>query len=214
MQLVQTPHHLELRTEEFPHFKPLVVDFLHGPNAYRLQHSKSQKQLIAKAVGLKRGESLFVLDATAGLGRDGFLLATLGCKVLMLERSSIIAALLQDGLTRALADSRYAKLDLQLINIDAMDFFKELVEKPDVVYLDPMFPERDKSALVKKELQLLQKIVGYDEAADQLLLKALTIAKKRVVVKRPRLAPCLSDLEPKFSILGKEIRFDVYQTTG
>lgn len=211
MKLVQTPTHLELRAEEFPHFKPLVIDFLRGSHAYRLQNSKSQKQLIAKAVGLKRGESLYVLDATAGLGRDGFLLATLGCKVLMLERSPIIAALLQDGLKRALADSRYAQLDIQLINIDAIEFFKHLIEKPDIVYLDPMFPERDKSALVKKELQLLQMIVGYDEAADQLLSKALIIAKKRVVVKRPRLAPHLSDLKPQFSIIGKEIRFDVHQ---
>jgi 16S rRNA (guanine1516-N2)-methyltransferase len=211
MQLVQTPTHLELRAEEFPHFKPLVIDFLHGSFAYRLQHGKSQKQLIAKAVGLKRDGHLFVLDATAGLGRDGFLLATLGCKVLMLERSPIIEALLQDGLERALADARYADLDIQLINVDAINFLEQLVEKPDVIYLDPMFPERSKSASVKKELQILQALLGEDKSADKLLEKALAVAKKRVVVKRPRLAPNLSDLKPQFSIVGKEIRFDVYQ---
>lgn len=59
---------------------------------------------------------------------------------------------------------------------------------PDVVYLDPMYPHRQKSALVKKEMRVFQSLVGNDDDADSLLIPAMTIAKRRVVVKRPNYA--------------------------
>jgi 16S rRNA (guanine1516-N2)-methyltransferase len=191
---------------------PLFVDFLKGPVAYRRVHGGGRKELLAKAVGVKPQNNLLVLDATAGLGRDGFVLASLGCRVQCIERSAIIAALLQDGIDRLkLSDI----IELSLIVADANDYMRNLSENkyPDVVYLDPMYPVRTKSALVKKELRILRDMVGEDQDASQLLHSALLIAKKRVVVKRPLLAPLLDNaIKPSVVYQGKTSRFDVYLT--
>lgn len=190
----------------------ITIDFLTGSLARRLAKNKGRRELIAKAVGLKAHEKLFIIDATAGLGRDGFLLATLGCKVLMLERAPIIGKLLQEGLQKALADKRFAELDIELLIMDAKDYLNALTKNnyPDVIYLDPMFPERKKSALVKKELRYLREVVGEDKDAANLLAIALTRAKRRVVVKRPRLSTALPGPKPHHAIIGKDTRFDVY----
>jgi 16S rRNA (guanine1516-N2)-methyltransferase len=191
---------------------PLVVDFLKGSFGYRLKKSKIQREHIAKAIGWKPKEKLFVIDATAGLGRDGFLLAALGCEVLMLEQSPVIGALLQDGLKRALANPLFSHLKIQLKVTEAGRYLEKLKRDnyPDVIYLDPMYPERTKSALVKKEMQYLQAIVGIDEDASQLLSIALSRAKKRVVVKRSRLAPILGKAKPQSQLIGRNTRFDIY----
>lgn len=191
--------------------KLIYIDFLSGKINYR--RKQSGRELLARAVGIKGNYRPTIIDATAGLGRDGFMLACWGCKVLMLERSPVIAALLQDGLTRAFADPELAKqLSIQLINIDAQIYFAKLSSDqfPDVIYLDPMHPTRTKSALVKKEMRIVREIVGEDADADVLLLAALKHTKNRVVVKRPRLAPPLANLKPDFTIEGKQQRFDVY----
>jgi 16S rRNA (guanine1516-N2)-methyltransferase len=153
-----------------------------------------------------------VLDATAGLGRDGFVLASLGCCVQCIERSAIIAALLQDGIDRLKLSET---IKMSLIVADANDYMRHLpeAEYPDVVYLDPMYPVRTKSALVKKELRILRDIVGEDQDSNQLLHSALRIAKKRVVVKRPLPAPLLDNaIKPSVVYKGKTSRFDVYLT--
>lgn len=208
--LVVTPEHLELQKTN-SNAKPVKIDFLQGSLDYRLS-KKGSIELLAKAIRFKTKEKLFVIDATAGLGRDGFLLATLGCKVLLLERSPLISALLQDGLQRALADKRYKNLDIQLLQVDANIFLQNLTKEnyPDIIYLDPMYPERTKSALVKKEMRYLQELIGKDEDAEELLGNALQRAKKRVIVKRPISAPEIKGTKPNYSLKGKNTRLDIY----
>lgn len=194
---------------------PVYADFVGGAVAHRHRFGGGRGQTIAKAVGLKGGQTPSVVDATAGLGRDAFVLASLGCRVTLVERSAAVAALLADGLQRAAADSelgQWIKERMQLVHADAVAWMGQLAEAdfPDVVYLDPMFPHRQKSALVKKEMRLFQQLLGVDEQSGRLLAAALRIAKKRVVVKRPDYAPFLDERIPTMQIKGKKHRFDVY----
>ncbi len=206
-----TTEHLELiSTSE--NFSPLYVDFTKGKLRHRLLYGGGKNQLIAKAFGLHRGAKPVVLDLTAGLGQDAFVLASLGCKVTMLERSPIIAALLEDGLQRALTTSWFKAFHLELLIQEAKDFLEKINpdQKPEIIYLDPMFTCRKQSALVKKEMRLLRQVVGQDNDANTLLNLALSSAKKRIIVKRSRIARPLSDLTPDFCYQGKRNRFDVY----
>lgn len=186
---------------------------------YRREKGGGRSEMIAKAVGLKAGKTPSVIDATAGLGVDAFVLASLGCEVTMLERVPAVAALLRDGLerSRAYAAEHDPKLAdalarMQLVSGNALNFLKESRAEccPEVVYLDPMFPERKKSAAVKKEMQVFHRLIGPDEDADQLLEFALSVARDRVVVKRPRVAPKLSGPVPSHVMEGKRNRYDVY----
>lgn len=188
----------------------VYVDFLEGALAHRKKYGGGKNQLIAKAVGIKSNIKLTVLDVTAGLGRDAFVLATLGCDVIMCERSPIIHALLEDGLKRASSEEWFQKLNLKLIHADAIHYLKSITDIPDIIYIDPMFPEKIKSALVKKEMRVLREVVGDDVDSEKLLNAALLIAKKRVVVKRAKLAPTLTDKKPDVVYKGKSSRFDVY----
>lgn len=193
----------------------VCVDFVAGAVAHRRRFGGGRGQSIAKAVGLKGGASPSVLDATGGLGRDAFVLASLGCRVKLLERSAVVAALLEDGLRRAMADEEigaWVAERMSFEHTDAVTWMERLDEAdfPEVVYLDPMFPHRRKSAKVKKEMALFQQLVGSDEDADRLLPAALRVARKRVVVKRPDYAPVLGGVEPTMAITGKKHRFDVY----
>lgn len=193
----------------------LRIDFLQGKLAYRLHHLQNQKQLLAKAVGLKVNFKPTVLDATAGLGSDGFILAQLGCAVTLLERSPVIFALLHDGLYRALNHPKHSLLSIKLIQINSLIYLKKVrasKEAPEIIYLDPMYPHSAKSALAKKEMRFIRQLVGDDTDATNLLALALVCAKQRVVVKRPRLAPYLAGLKPHHSIFGKQHRLDVYFT--
>lgn len=197
----------------------VYVDFVEGAVAHRRRFGGGRGQTIAKAVGLKGGANPTVLDATGGLGRDAFVLASLGCHVTLLERSPVVAALLDDGLGRAMADAEignWVAERLSLIHTDAVAWMTGLSEEnfPDVVYLDPMFPHRRKSAHVKKEMAFFQQLVGSDEDADRLLPAALRVARKRVVVKRPDYAPVLGGMKPTMAITSKKHRFDVYVKTG
>jgi 16S rRNA (guanine1516-N2)-methyltransferase len=215
IQLQLSPEHLQLVEIADDAPGPVYVDFLGGAVGHRHHFGGGRGQTIAKAVGLKGGNNPSVVDATAGLGRDAFVLASLGCQVTMVERSAVVAALLADGLKRAAADAEIGQWigqRMRLVQSDAISWMNELDESdfPDVVYLDPMFPHKQKSALVKKEMRLFQKLLGLDEMAGELLTAALRIAKKRVVVKRPDHAPCLSDRKPTMQIKGKKHRFDVY----
>lgn len=206
---------------------PIRAEFAEGAVDHRRKFGGGKGQMIAKAVGVKANVYPFVLDATAGLGKDAFVLATLGCKVMMLERSVCVHALLQDGLERARSASAYEDPELQkiiarmeLLATDSRDFLLQLSShaiddanssvRPDVVYLDPMFPDRQKTADVKKEMAAFHHVVGKDVDADALLEKALATAQYRVVVKRPRKAPFLADKAPSYQLEGKSSRFDIY----
>lgn len=192
---------------------PVRVDFVEGAVAHRRKFGGGSGQMIAKAVGVQPGIRPVVLDATAGLGRDAFVLATLGCQMTLIERQPLIAALLEDGLARAGRDLETAAIAgrmhlLQGNAIYLMDNWQG--EPPQVIYLDPMFPHRDKSALVKKEMRLFRPLVGDDQDAPALLRAALALATHRVVVKRPRKAPIIEGAKPSFSLEGKSSRYDIY----
>ncbi len=200
--------------------QPTRVDFKDAALQYRL-NSFGKQQGLAKAVGLNRHEPMHVLDATAGLGRDAFILASMGCQLTMLEQSSIIYALLQDGFKRAeLTDDEELHAILHKMTLhhaDARNWFDDIRQgkqpEPDVIYLDPMFPPRHKSASVKKDIALLQDILGYDEDSQDLIASALGCARHRVVVKRlgskPQ-KPGKGGIKPGFIVPGKTAHFEVY----
>lgn len=208
-----TPTHLQVRKTGHSAPGPLVIDFLTGALNFRLL--MQQRELLARAVGVKFGVQLSVIDATAGLGRDGFILATLGCEVILLERSKVLAVLLEDALIRAKQDEKYRQLKIKLRCTDAKEYLQLLNSQqlPDVIYLDPMFPPQRKSAAVKKEMQYLQELIGHSNDEAELLTISLKQAKKRVVVKRPIDAEPINKAKPHHIIAGKNIRFDVYNST-
>lgn len=192
---------------------PIRVDFIEGALAHRRQFGGGTGQMIAKAVGIQPGVRPTILDATAGLGRDAFVLACLDCQVTMIERNPIVAALLSDGLRRARLDSQVLGIvqRMPLLVGDAIELMLAwTAEAPQVIHLDPMFPSRDKSALVKKEMRLFKPLVGADDDAPDLLAAALALASHRVVVKRPRKAPAIAGTAPTYSLDGKSSRYDVY----
>jgi len=192
---------------------PIRVDFVSGALAHRRQFGGGSGQLIAKAVGIQSGVRPTILDATAGLGRDAFVLACLGCHVHMIERHPVVAALLADGLRRAALDVDVAEIvqRMPLQVGDAIELMRGwTAQPPQVVHLDPMFPSRDKSALVKKEMRLFQPLVGGDDDAPELLAAALVLASHRVVVKRPRKAPAIAGVAPSYSLDAKSSRYDIY----
>jgi len=197
-------------------FATLVfVDFVHGKNGFRRMQNGSTKQAIARAAGIKPGFRPAIFDGTAGLGGDAFVLAGLGCRVTMCERSPIISALLADGLERALQDRTTAEIvrhRMQLVVGDATDFLVQNFEGYATIYLDPMYPHRRSSALNSQAMRTLRTLVGDDEDCGAVLETALKTALNRVVVKRPRLAPTLTKTVPSHIIAMKNSRFDIYLT--
>lgn len=202
---------LELIKLDEPKLGAIKVDFVDGATAHRRKFGGGRGQDIAKAIGLKHGFTPHVLDGTAGLGRDAFVLASLGCQVTMLERMPVVAALLENGLERAQLNSEVSEIvnRISLIFNSSIDEVGETLS-PDVIYLDPMYPHREKSAAVKKEMRVFQSLVGEDLDADALLAPAIQLAKYRVVVKRPSYAQPLAEQKPATSINMKKNRFDVY----
>lgn len=195
----------------------LSVDFISGSLGHRKKYGGGKGQTIAKAIGMKQGTPPpSVLDATAGLAKDSYVLACLGCKLTMLERSPIVAALVKDGIERASLNIEFNEIlnnGFELHNIDALEYIQQIDEpnKPDVIYLDPMYPERKKSASVKKNMQILQKLLGHDLDTNEVLNTALGKASKRVVVKRPKGAPIIeASRKPTLSYESKATRYDVY----
>lgn len=210
-----TPEHLELYRPNDPELPgALWVDF-ERPSARRRQCHPGQ-ELLVQAAKVRHTVSPLVIDATAGLGRDGFLLAAAGCRVRMFEHNPIVAALLQDGLERAARSPHTMSIArrIHLIVDNALKHLPELDEHPDVIYLDPMFPQRSKSAKVKQDLQLLQLLDDKNDAPEQLLLAALAVRPRKVVVKRPLKGPVLMGLRPTYMLKGKAVRFDVYVGTS
>lgn len=196
--------------------KPLQVDFVAGRAAHRRRFGGGRAQLVARACGLGKVAAPCVIDATAGLGRDAFVLASLGARVVLIERVTAIAALLDDGLRRAGLDAETADIaaSMTLVTGDACRDLEALVKRsgvpPEVIHLDPMFPHRSKSALVKKEMRIFRELAGSDDDAPRLLDAALDVASHRVVVKRPRKAPPLEGPAPRHVLEGKTSRYDIY----
>lgn len=212
LQLSETGLHLQSTEDGAP--GAVRVDFVEGTLAHRRQFGGGAGQMVARAVGVRGALRPRILDATAGLGRDAFVLAALGCEVTLIERQPVIAALLADGLARAQhAGGEAAEIArrMHLLQGDAIELMGNWSGPvPEVIHLDPMFPHRQKSALVKKEMRLFRPLAGDDLDAPQLLAAALQLASHRVAVKRPRKAPAIDGPPPSAQIAGQSSRYDIY----
>ncbi len=192
----------------------LTIDFTSGSVDHRRRFGGGKGQDLPRAIGMKSGVVPTVVDATAGLGRDGFLLASLGAQVIMIERSEQMHQLLADAMTHARAaggDIAEITNRMTLLQGDARELLPGL--NPEVVLIDPMHPPRKNSALVKQEMRLLRDIVGTDTDAADLMKVALGYASKRVVLKWPlRADPMAGIRAASHQILGKSTRYDVFMT--
>ena len=192
--------------------KSLVCDFVGGAVYHRLRFGGGRGQDLARAAGLKPGVNPHIIDATAGLGRDAFLLASLGAKVTLIERSPFMYHLLKEGMDRA-RDTGGITSDviarMRLIKGDSIALLPGLA--PEIIIVDPMHPTRQKSALVKAEMRQIREIVGVDEDQYELMRVALATASKRVVLKWPAKAAPMAGLLPcSHQIIGKSTRYDVF----
>lgn len=198
----------------------LAIDFAAGALQYRAQSQQARTEMLVRACGVpKDGSPWPVVDATAGLGRDAFLLAVCGAQVTLLERHPLLVLLLQAALARQADDPAVARMTL--VPADAAGYLQTLAAqtpadaRPQVVYCDPMFPPRDKSAAVGGDMQILHQLVGATPDAGVVLAAALRAARRRVVVKRPLRAPALvadglAHIHPSYALSGRSSRFDVY----
>ncbi len=208
---------LELRQTDAEAPGPIRVDFASGALLHRLRYGGGRGQPLARAVGMKPGFSPRVWDATAGLGRDAFVLASLGSQVELCERCAPLAALLDDALGRAALDAEvgtWIQARMRLLHADSRAALAGLgtTERPDVVYLDPMYPPGKSSVLVKKEMRALQLVLGGDQDSPALLEAGLAAALRRVVVKRPKRAGWLAGKQPSTYVESKNTRYDIYVT--
>lgn len=198
--------------DSLPMRRSLRCDFVGGAVQHRLRFGGGRGQDLPKAAGFKPGINPHIIDATAGLGRDAFLLASLGATVTMIERSTEMHALLHDGMARALdAGGVTAEIisRMKLIHGDAIQLLPGLSAK--IVLVDPMHPPRNKSALVKAEMRQIRAIVGIDDDQTRLMQTALAHASRRVVLKWPAKAAPMADIPPaSHQIIGKSVRYDVF----
>ena len=203
MALIYVDHQFVLHLVNEPKLKNFSIDFSSNENLYRLKKSSRQKDIFSRAIGLNKKRSS-VVDATGGLGTDSLMLSHLGAQVVTLERSPVVYLLLEQALIR------YPMANMKLIFGDAKQVLPQL-EQYDVVYMDPMFrTSAKKSALAKKQMQVLQRL--HDNEGDDsegLLRVALKHAKERVVVKRPSQGSVLGG-KCDHSFKGKSIRYDLY----
>ena len=207
---------LELYYSEDRPYGSTFIDFTAGRARHRRLFGGGKRQPLARAIGIKGSQRPQVLDCTAGFARDAFVMSCLGCEVTMTERSPVIAALLTDALHRASLHKEtkdiVSRMTLQFT--DGLHYLASLsaADYPDTIYIDPMYPHRTKSALVKKEMVIARELVGDDKDAESLLEHSLAKTRDRVVVKRPRLAPTLGKLLPSTAIYSKNTRYDLYFT--
>lgn len=214
MEGLELPEGLELRQDE--HGLALVGDGMELRGDFsrllpRLRHDRVGRELLVRAARIKGLAHPTVIDATAGLGEDSLLLAAAGFEVTLCERDPVIAALLADTLARAAQDERVAGYAayMHLVPGDAIEMLGRLDEAPDVVFLDPMFPEKRKRAATNKKLQLFQQLESPCVDEEALMAAALAARPRKVVVKRPLKGPYLAGVKPSSSLAGKVVRYDV-----
>ena len=192
----------------------LKCSFIEGPILHRLKYGKGRGQNLAKAVGMKSNKNRNIIDATAGLGYDSFILASLGAKVTLIERSQKMYELLQNGINEGISfGGEIEKIinRMELLFGDSKDILPKLT--PEVIMIDTMYKERKKTALVKNNMRLVREIVGPDTDYIELLEVALNCAKNRVVLKQPRYAEPIKDIKKcSHQIIGKTIRYDIFMT--
>lgn len=196
---------------------PIYCDYHNGKTGFRIRNLSVRRELLLRAMRGACGGGGWprVLDATAGLGRDAFLMAAVGCVVFPLESDPIVCALLADGLRRARAEPRIsvaaARISEPLFG-DAVSRMGSLVEQlhVDAIYLDPMFAPDALNAKSKKEMQILRRLIMRLDDAEPLFLAAIATGVSRIVVKRGRQAPPIAGHEPDRAYLGRSVRYDVY----
>jgi 16S rRNA (guanine1516-N2)-methyltransferase len=176
----------------------------------RIRRGNLQGELLVKAAKIKGQTGGTVMDCTAGLGEDAFLLTAAGFTVALYERDETIAALLRDALDRAAMDPELAPIAARMTFFagDSIQALQNLPQPPDVIYLDPMFPQRQKSGLVKKKFQLLQQLERPCADGEALLSAALAASPRKIVIKRPLKGENLAGRAPDYSLKGKTIRYD------
>lgn len=188
----------------------LMADFSHMTG--RLKKGVLDTELLVRAARIKNSEGpLRAVDATAGFGEDSMLLAAAGFNVSLFEKNPVIAAMLDDALRRAAQIPQLTETvsRMKLVCGDSIAAMKSLTDHADVIYLDPMFPKRKKSALIKKKFQLLQQLESPCENELELFEAALFARPHKIVVKRPAKGAYLADKRPSYSISGKAVRYDV-----
>lgn len=163
-----------------------------------------------RAARLKGIEEPTLVDATAGLGQDSLLLAAAGFSVTLIECNPVIAAMLVDAIERARRDPELADAAgrMRVIEGNSLKVLRDLSMPPDVVYLDPMFPGRSKSAAVKKKFQLLHRLEMPCEDEMTLLEAARAAHPRKIVIKRPVKGPHLAGVKPDYTLRGKAVRYD------
>ena len=181
----------------------------------RIEKEKWRHEMLVKAVKMKQKSGpLRIVDATAGMGEDSILLAAAGHEVTLCEYDPIISALLANALTRAKTSSKLAPFikRMHFVEGDSIAYLSGQMQgqSPDVVFLDPMFPERQKSGLIKKKFQLLQQLESPCTNEEELFAAALLSKTAKIVVKRPAKGPFLAGKKPDYSVEGKAIRYDCY----
>lgn len=217
LALITEGESMYLLSTELGEKSPLNIDFVGGAMGHRRAFGAGKKQDICRAVGLNRTSNINILDATAGLGRDAFVLACHGAQVTAYEIDAVLSSMLSWSLSRA-KELAVEQNDAELIESLKRLCFAQLDSSSalaassfDVVYLDPMFPHRDKSAKVKKEMQILQQLLlNIASNPEQLFQSCWQAAKSRLVIKRPSKALPFADQKPTHQIIGKSIRYDVY----
>ena len=181
-------------------------NMLHRVTNGRLQH----EMLVRAAKSEKPGRR--AIDATAGMGEDAFLLAAQGYEVTLYEQNPVIAALLKDALRRARKNMILKEIAerMKLVEGNSVECMEKQLDPVDVIYLDPMFPARQKSGLINKKLQLIQKLEPPCSAETDLFDAAIKANPSKIIVKRPLKSEFLAGRKPSYTLNGKAIRYDCY----
>lgn len=203
---------LRLRALHRPEWEPLCIDWLSADLRRRILAGR--RQLLPRALGLHKKPDVLIADATAGLGRDGFTLAALGARVILIERHPFVIELLRDALARASAcDEKWAIAAcarVEIVQADAREWLRGCTHALDGVHLDPMYPEDGKTALPQKGMQMLRELTDGDDDSAELLSAAMASNAARIAVKRPTKAPWLDERQPNADVVGTQARYDIY----
>ena len=178
---------------------------------HRVTNGRLQHEMLAKAVKTDQ-ENLKAIDATAGMGEDSLLLAACGYQVTLYEQNPVIAILLKDALRSEKKNTVLKDIvsRMQLVEGDSIEHLNKRLDPVDVIYLDPMFPGRQKSGLINKKLQLIQKLEPPCSEETALFDAAMAAQPSKIIVKRPLKSPYLDERVPSYSLKGKAIRYDCY----
>ncbi len=215
VELVHTPQGCTLRCATPPHME-WVIDFTLPAYQQRLRQRGRKTDPLAKAMGLHKQTTLRVLDMTAGLGKDAYWLAYCGAHVTLIERHPLLAECLTHAVKQLASHPDFASVAerMKVVHADALDYLQTANDHSlDVAYYDPMFPKRKKSALVKKDMQILQALHG-DDMSQQPIIHATLSKIPKLVIKRPVGAEFIEGIKPHHQIIASTIRYDVYNKTN